>query len=347
VGARRRVRVGLALLFAVSAIGTAWYWLVEGFGFVDALYQSITTLATVGFSEVHPLGTRGRLFTIVFIVVGVGVALYTLSAVAGELLENQFGRLGRWRMDRRIDSLRGHVVVCGFGRVGQEVTPLVAPRAQVVVVDTATSCVEAAEDAGLLTVLGDATEDDVLERAGVARASTVVVSLASDADAISTVLSVRALNPECRVVARANAASAEAKLVRAGVDHVVNPLALGARRLATFALQPAVADFMDVVMPDGPVEFRLEELLVPEGSPMAGTTLGGSGLREATGALLLAVREPGGEFSSNPGPATELRVGATLIAIGTDTQLAALADRLGRGTPPGPGRRVDGHAERG
>ena len=276
----------------------------------------------------EPLGERGRLFTTVFIIVGVGVALYTITGIAEYLLDQQLGRIGRWRMDRRIDSLRGHVILCGYGRVGRGVVPLVAVRGALVVLDTDPDRVAAARDEGLLTVLGDATEDDVLRRAGIERADTLIVSLGSDADAISTVLSARVLNPELRVVARANAASSEPKLRRAGVDHVVNPLALGARRLATFAMQPAVADFMDVVVSDGPVEFRLEELVVPASSPYAGRSLGDAGLREATGALLLAVREPGGGFESNPGPATTLRAGATLIAIGTDRQLVALADRL-------------------
>lgn len=326
--ARRRVRVGLLLVVGVFALGTAWYWLVEGFGVVDALYQTVTTVSTVGFREVHPFGTRGKLFTVVLIFLGVGVVLYTIASLAEELLEHQFGRLGRWRMDRKIDALSGHVVLCGYGRVGRGVVPLV-DASGLVIVDVDPERTTRAEEAGLLTVLGDSTEDTALLRAGIERAAILVVCLASDADAISTVLSARELNPGLRIVARANASSSEPKLRRAGVDHVVNPLALGARRLATFATQPAVADFMDVVAPDGPVEFRLEELLVPVGSAVAGSTLGALSLRETTGALLLAVREPGGAFENNPGPTTPLPEGATVIAIGTETQLEALAERLG------------------
>jgi len=326
--ARQRVRVGLLLAVGVFALGTLWYWLVEDFGAVDALYQTITTVSTVGFGEVEPLGTRGKLFTIVLIFLGVGVVLYTIASLAEELLEHQFGRLGRWRMDRKIDALANHVVLCGYGRVGRGVVPLV-DRDGLVIVDVDPERTARAEEAGLLTVLGDSTEDAALLQAGIDRAAILVVCLASDADAISTVLSARELNSGLRIVARANAASSEPKLRRAGVDHVVNPLALGARRLATFATQPAVADFMDVVAPDGPVEFRLEELLVPVGSAVAGSTLGEVALRETTGALLLAVREPGGAFENNPGPNTPLPEGATVIAIGTETQLEALAQRLG------------------
>lgn len=336
---RRRVRLGLTLLVAVNLLATVWFWLVERFGFVDALYQSVTTVSTVGFGEIEPLGARGRIFTIGLVVVGVGVAFYTLSGLVEELFEHQVSRWGRWRMDRRIETFEGHVVLCGYGRVGRAVVPLVQGRTGLVVVDIDPQRCTAASEAGLLTVLGDATEDAVLDRAGIARAAILIISLQSDADAISTVLSARVLNPEVRIVARANAASSEAKLTRAGVDHVVNPLDLGARWLATFALQPAVADFMDVVMPDGPLEFRLEELVVPADSPLDGVALGDARIRESTGALLLAVRSPGGAFESTPGPDAVLRAGVTLIAIGTGGQLERLQRLLAAGmTSAGEGR---------
>jgi voltage-gated potassium channel len=325
---RRRVRLGLGLLAGVAATGTLWYWLVEHFSFVDAAYQTVFTISTVGFAEIRPLGDRGRIFTMGLIVVGVGVALYTLAGLVEELVENQLGRFGRWRMERRIEGLSDHVVVCGFGRVGQGVVELVQPRSEVVVVDRDDEQCEAAGDAGLLAITGDSTDDAALVQAGIERAGTLIVCLQSDADAISTVLSARALNENLRIVARANAGSSEAKLRRAGVDHVVNPLHLGSVRLATFALQPAVADFMDVVGPDGPVEFRLEELVVADSSDLAGKTLADSRLREATGVQVLAVRQPAGEeFESNPGADTVLEPGAIVIAIGTDSQLGALADQ--------------------
>ena len=337
---RRRVRLGLTALTSITLIGTLWYWLVERFGFVDSLYQAVTTISTVGFREIHELGTRGRLFTVVLIVVGVGFAFYTLTGLAEDLFEHHFTRWGRQRMERRIKTHERHIVLCGYGRVGVTVGSFIETQSPVVVVDVDEERCTEATDAGHPTVLGDATEDDVLERAGIRKAAILVVCLQSDADAISTVLSARVLNPELRIVARANSASSEAKLARAGVDHVVNPLQLGASRLATFALQPAVADFMDVVSAEGPLEFRLEELLMPERSPLEGVNLATARIRETTGALLLALREPGGAFQSNPGGNTVLRAGDTLIAIGTGAQLESL-DGLLRGTlRPARGRPV-------
>jgi voltage-gated potassium channel len=155
------------------------------------------------------------------------------------------------------------------------------------------------------------------------------VCLGDDAAAISTVLSARVLNPEMRIVARANAASSEAKLQRAGCDRVVNPLHQGAQRMAAFAEQPAVADFLDVVVHDGTLEYRLEEIVVPPGSLLAGTTLGEAHLRARTGALVLALRHPDGSFMSNPASEAGIEAGMTLIVIGTADQLAALATLLG------------------
>lgn len=164
------------------------------------------------------------------------------------------------------------------------------------------------------------------------------MSLQSDADAISTVLSARVINPTVRIVARANAENSEAKLARAGVDHVVNPLRLGSVRLATFALQPAVADFVDLVGPSAGEAFRLEQVVVPATSPVAGRRMADIGIRELTGALVLALREPGGEFESNPGGDAVLNAGCTLVVIGTPAQLGAVDRclRTGPGAAAGP-----------
>ena len=331
MGKRSRVRVGVALISAVGVTGVLWFWLVEHFSFVDAAYQTTTTITTVGFGEVREFDDSAKLFSIALMIVGVATALFTLGAVFGEQIEHQLQRFGRRRMDRRIESLRGHMIVCGFGRVGTQVAKALSGREAhvvVVVVDMDPERAAAATDAGHLTVVGDSTEDETLDLAGIAEAGVLMVSLADDAAAISTVLSARVLNPDLRIVARANSESAEAKLVRAGCDHVVNPLHQGAQRIAAFAQQPAVADFLDVVIHDGSLEYRLEEMVLPAESPLAGTALGAAHLRAKTGALVLALRTPDGAFVSNPGADEPLRGGATLIAIGTDEQLAALAGVL-------------------
>jgi voltage-gated potassium channel len=226
--------------------------------------------------------------------------------------------------------------VCGYGRVGTQIAALLRGKDHaLVIVDADADRYAAAVDDGFSAVAGDSTEDATLQYAGIERAQTIVVSLADDADAISTVLSARVLNANARIVARANADSSEAKLMRAGCDHVVNLLHQGATRLAAFAEQPAVADFLDVVVHDGSLEYRLEELVLPPASPLTRATLGEAHVRGRTGALVLALREPDGTFLSNPSPDVELRAGCTLIVIGTDAQLAALAVHVGIPAPQG------------
>lgn len=332
---RRRPLIGLALFAVVVLVGTAWYALVEHFSVVNGVYQTVTTILTVGFGEAEPLGPRGRIFTVVLLLCGVGVALYVAVTAVEWFVENKLGLLGRRRMERQIANLSGHTIVCGYGRVGREIAELLAERTTVVIVDRDHDALLEAQRDRVFCVGGDATEDATLQAAGVGQADTLIVSLHSDADAISAVLSARELNPRLRIVARANAESSEPKLQRAGADHVVNPLRMGAVQLATFSLSPAVADFVDLVGPTvngDPDAFRLEEFHVAATSPVADRRLGDLDLRRETGALLLALRCPQGRFRSNPGPDEVLVGGATVIAIGTEEQLRLLGEQVRAGT---------------
>jgi voltage-gated potassium channel len=315
------------LLVAVTLAGTAWFRLVEHWSLLDALEQTVTTITTVGLGEVRPFTSSAKAFSIVLSIVGVSAGLFTLGAVFEEQLEDSLVRYGRRRMDRRIGRLSGHVVLCGYGRVGTQIARLIGSPDTVVIENDERQVNRAADD-GFPVVAGSCTEDDMLCEAGIERASILIVSLGSDADAMSTVLSARALNAGLRIVARANATSSEPKLLRAGCDRVVNPLSQGAHRMAAFAQQPDVADFLDVVVHDDEMEFRLEELRVPEHSQLGGVPLGDAHLRRLSGALVLAVRRGDGTFVSIPGPEVALEPGTTLIAIGTGPQLVALESLL-------------------
>jgi voltage-gated potassium channel len=306
---------------------------VEHWSFLDSLQQTTTTVTTVGLGEVRPFDASAQWFSIFLSIFGVSAGLFTLGAVFEEQLEASFARFGRRRMDHRIANLSNHVVLCGYGRVGSQIARFLHGRdLDIVALDTDDVRVMSATDAGYPVVLGSSTEDEVLLAAGIERASTLIVSLGNDGDAMSTVLSARALNPKLRIIARANETSSEAKLLRAGCDRVVNPLYQGAHRMAAFAQQPDVADFLDVVVHDEEVEYELEEFRVSPASRMAGKPIGESHLRRETGALVLALRRADGSFVSNPPPETELTPGATLIAIGLADQLRALARCLGDGS---------------
>jgi len=319
--------VALTALVAVTVFGTVGYLLL-GFTLLEAVYQTVTTVATVGFREVQPLSTAGMIFTIVLIVVGVGTVLYNLGVILETITEGQLRQhLERRRMDRRIAALRGHVIICGYGRVGRAATDfLVSGGHEVVVVDA-----DPARLADLppetVHLVGDVTEDRVLREAGLEHARAVVVALDNDADTVYATLSARAMRPDVVIVARARTTDSKAKLHLAGATRAVNPQRIGGRRLAVFALQPHVAEFFDVVLHDESIDWRVEQVPVAAESSVAGQSLGGLRLRERTGALLLAVRRsPEDVLEPNPPDELVVPAGAVLIALGTQAELAALAD---------------------
>lgn len=307
------------------AVGTAGY-VVLGFSLLDAVYQTVTTITTVGFREVHPLAGGGKVFTILLILFGVGTFLYTFTVILEALVEGQVQEaMGRRRMDRKIASMRDHVVICGWGRVGHALARYMASAGQEIVIVELDA--DALADTSYPTIIGDATDDEVLKQAGIAHAKALVAALDTDAANLYVTLSGRTLCPELFIVARARTLDSEQKLKRAGADRVVNPQAIGGQRMAAFVLHPHVAEFLDVVMHDGSLEFRLEQVRLPSGSTLAGQSLRDTHIRDRTGALILAVRGEDGSFRTNPSPETVLRAGETLIAIGTQDQLDDL-DRL-------------------
>jgi len=326
-GPFRRVRLGLLALAVVVVGGTIGY-LVLGFGFLDAVYQTVITVTTVGFGPPHTLGTGGKIFTIVLVLIGVGTALYTFSVTLEVLLEGHMRDLvRRRRMENNIAHMTDHVIVCGWGRVGREVARyLVNAGRQVVVVDRSADRIETVPHP---TVHGDVGDDETLIAAGIERAGTLVAALDTDADNVYVIVSARALRPNLQIIARARSNASEPKLLRAGADRVVNPQRLGGDRMAAFVTQPHVVDFVDVVMHDGTLEFRLEEVTVPSKSPLDQGTLRSTQLHDRTGALVLAVRHPDGSFVTNPSVTMPIGPGDVLISVGTAAQLDALVRFVG------------------
>lgn len=299
--------------------GTVGY-MVLGFSFLDALYQTVNAISTVGFREIHPLSTGGKIFTIALIMGGVGAALYAFTVLFETILEGQLNELlGRRRMDKAIASLHDHVIICGWGRVGRSIgAELIAAGRQVVVIELDGTGLDH-KDYSL--VIGDASDDDVLRAAGIERATALVAAVENDATNSFIVLSAHAMRPELFIVARASNADTERKLLRAGADRVINPQNIGGVRMAAFVLQPHVAEFLDVVMHEQKLEFRLAEFEITSASPVAGRTLRDVHLRDETGALVLAIRDTDGRFHTNPAPDIEIQVGQVLIAIGTQPEL--------------------------
>ena len=318
----RRVRVGVASLVGVMVAGTIGY-LAFGFSVLNALYQTVTTVTTVGFREVEPLTSGAKVFTIVLILVGVGTALYTLGVLIETVLEGQLsGVFRRQRMDHRINRMSDHVIIVGWGRVGRVIArEMLAAGQEHVIIDLDPTRIESTTAAA---VLGDATEDAVLEQAGVRRARALVAALDTDAGNLFVTLNARSFGQDLFIVSRVRVEENEEKLRRAGADRVINPQSIGGARAAAFLLQPHVTEFLDVVMHDRDIEFRLEEIEIPADSPLVGHSIRDAQVRDQTGALVLALREPDGAFITNPAPERVLGAAQVLIAIGTKAELDAL-----------------------
>lgn len=321
-----RLRIGCGLLALVLLLGTLGYRLIEGWPLADAFYTAVLVVSTLGFSDLRPSGTAGRLLTVGLIAAGVGTLYYLVSVVAQTVIENQLDRGKRRAMEEQIARLKDHFIVCGFGRVGQQTCRQLAQEGcAFVVVDTDEERLERIHNAGYLFVRGDAADDMVLGRAGIARARALLTAVQSDAGNVYITLSARALNPQLFIVARAATAEAEHKLKIAGANRVISPYILGGRSMASMALRPAVMDFIEVLVHSDDLEMWLEEIRVGPESSLAETPMHETQLREKAGITVLAVRRADGGMIINPRADVVLHIGDTLIVLGARADL----DRVG------------------
>ncbi|MFV1963692.1 MAG: TrkA family potassium uptake protein [Acidimicrobiia bacterium] len=322
---RRRIGYGLSALAVILALGTIGYVVIEGAPTLDALYMVVITVTTVGFGEVFDLSIGGQFWTMIIVISGFGVAIYTAIASIEYLVDLGDDRRRR-RMQSQAAKATNHIIVCGFGRVGQGTwSDLRARGVNVVVIEGSAERVEAARAADAIVITGDATHNDVLELAGIEHASAVVACVADDSDNLVIALSVKALRPDVRVVCRAKELESERKLLLAGADAVVAPQAVGAERLALMALQPALAQIFDVVVAGSPVEFRVEELDIADECDVAGKTIQESGIRQDSGALILALEGREEQVVVNPGADVTLSAGDRLVVVGTKDQVERAA----------------------
>jgi len=316
------VRLWLAAVLVVVAVGTAGYLLL-GWPLGDAAYMTGITLTTVGYKEVRELDGLGRLWTVALAVAGVGIIFGSIGIVAEAVLsETVSGRREARRMRERIDAMRGHLILCGYGRVGTTVARELAHAGErFVVIDINADSLAAATRDGNLVVEGDATRDEVLRAAGVERARGLITTIDSDAHNVYVTLSARGLNGSLFVVARANQDGAEGKLLQAGASRVVSPYTRAGRQIAELAIRPRVADFIDSALSHGELAFSLEELEVADGGPLVGRTVGS--LRES-GIFALAIVRGDRDYEANPPTGRVLLAGENLIVSGTAETLQAL-----------------------
>ena len=318
--------VSVCLSIALLAIGSLGYMLIEGWGFLDSLYMTVITLATVGYGEVQSLSVPGRIFTLILIIMGVGYFLYVVGAIIQFLVEGRIRLvLGRRKLDRQINKLEGHYIVCGYGRMGRALTRfLIQKYLDVVVVEQKESRVPIMNEDGVLYLLGAANDENMLIRAGITRARGIMTVVGSDADNVFMVLLARELNPDIFIVSRAILNSAKRTLIAAGADKVVSPYDLGARRMAHAILRPTVIEFLELAFADDSEDIEVEELRIKPSSPLVDKCLLESQIRQDYDVIIITVKKHDGKMVFNPGADTCIEANDTLVVVGLRVSIKKL-----------------------
>jgi voltage-gated potassium channel len=316
----------LILVLVTFLFGTIGFILIEGWSISNAFYMTAITLSTVGFGEVQELSPLGRIFTTLLIFLGVGVIVYSFSFIAEYVVSiNMVDEFRKRRSKNMVKKLEDHIIICGFGRVGKSTaTALQESHLQVAIIDSDPAAVHQAHEVGFIALEGDASQDEILLEAGLLKAQSIIITTGEDSLNLFIVLSARSINSDLFIIARANQASSDIKLRRAGADRVVSPYKIGGQHMANIVTRPHVTDFFDVVTLKGGEELWIEELIISEGCSIEGQSVGQANIRRITGVTIVALFRQ--EFGANivPDANTELEVGDQLIVLGTRTQLSAL-----------------------
>jgi len=328
-----RLRLALLLGGFLLAGRTLGYIAIERMPFLDALFMTVITLSSVGYGEVKPLDTSGEIFTIGLIAVGLGTAAWLFTTVIETLVSEQTQLLlGRKRMDRLVNSLNNHTIVCGYGRIGTEIASgYTQNKVPYVVIENDPEQITLLREANIPHVEGDAADDAVLLRAGIHRAGALITVTPTDAINTFIVLSARGLQPDLFIIARADSMQNEAKLLRAGASKVFSPHVLGGRWMAATAVNPAMTDFVSAMTNADHAVFAVREVEVTPQSACAGLAFRDAQLKQKTGALVVALRPASDRrgFLPNPPDSRQIDPGDVLIAIGSPDQLTQLSLLLG------------------
>ncbi len=315
----------LALILIVISIDVVGYIIIESANFLDALFMSIISITTVGYSETFPLSTLGKIFTIYVILSGLGVFLYGTSRVAEFLVEGRLRAIfGRRRRMNNLLKMQNHVIVCGFGRMGQRVCELLKENNKaILIIDRDAQVCDLAEQNNFIALQEDATKDDVLLNVNLGKAKSFISLLSTDADNIFTVMSARDLNKNLRIISRVFDSNNEKKLQRVGANRVINPYNLSSKTIANIVSKPNVINLIDVVTKRGDVALTLEEITLIKGSALNGKSLRDSGLRDKFNIIVVAVNR-GGKMHFNPGADFTFIEGDILVLIGDRDKISGI-----------------------
>lgn len=318
----------LGVLTSVLFLGALGYHLIEGWHWFDALYMTVITLATVGYGEIHPLTTPGRVFTIFLIMGGMGIILYAVTEVTAFIVEGEMtGFIRRRRMQKTVGKLSNHYIICGAGKTGLHVVEeLVRTKRTYVVIEHDPERLEKLTDRGYTVLQGDATEDSVLQQAGIGRAAGLVTTLLNDKDNLFVVITARGLNPKLRIVSKITELDSREKFLRNGADSAVSANYIGGLRMASELIRPDAVSFLDTMLRDNS-GLRVEDITVGPSTRYGGMTLSHCDVLQKHGILLVSMKH-NGETQFNPVHQTKLHAGDSLIVIGTPDQLQAARQAL-------------------
>ncbi len=308
---------GITIIIVVGALGFEY---IEGISFFDALWMTIISMLTVGYGDIYPHTEDGKIYAMILIPLGIGIGTYALGAIAAAIIEGKFSKsVGRKRMERKIGSLEQHYIICGFGRVGQQVlSQLQMEKVSAVVIER--EFPENQPQPDFLYLQGDATEDRILRQAGIEKAAGLVACLPDDADNVFVTLTAKGFNPHIQIVSRAEKQESEAKLLRAGADKVINPSSIGGRRMAMSILKPNSVEYIDTILQSHSEDFRVEEILVEPISPYVNQSLKELAIREKFGVNVVAIKRSG-HLDSHLHADNVLRANDILIVFGSTSQL--------------------------
>ncbi len=311
---------------ALVVLGGVAYHALEHWTWLDSFYMAVTTLATVGFGEVHPLSDGGRIFTMFYILGGVFTIGWAASEVIRSVVSGEFNlAYGRQRLEKNLLKLRDHVIVCGYGRMGrlvcQELSHL---KLQYVVIDRSPEVLATFNLPYGMALVGDAAADEVLRMAGVEHARALAAVLASDADNLYVTMSARLQSEKLFLIARGENEATESKLKRAGASRVVSPYVIGGQRMAHAIVRPAVVDFIELATRSQHLDLQIEEVVLTERSSLAGPPLRDGELRKL-GVIVVAILKPTGEMIFKPGGEAVLASGDKLILLGSREELDRVA----------------------
>lgn len=317
--ARSGLKIAALISVLVIALGTIGFHLLEEWSIFDAFYMTVITIFTVGFAEVHPLHPAGRVLTVLLILMGAGAIGYLATSFTALLISGQIRNLMRGqRMEKRLTRLNGHMILCGFGKIGREIArEFLREGVDLCVIDQDERAIEEALQEGFLALYGDATDETVLERCGIHQAKGLATALPKDSDNLFVVLTARELSPKIQIVARGLEPSSEARLIRAGANHVVSPYIIGGKRMAAVLEHPEIVDFLDIFMKQDDVGYSLNRLQIAESSSLVGRTLLESKLREkSSGAMVLGIMRDTG-LTPLPTADSRFQAGDVLMILGT------------------------------